>query len=243
MTIRPGDFFHASVTYPISGSRAGQFQLAIEDETQNEAFIQYVSSASTQSPQALRSGAEWIVEAPEFPPVGGTIANLANFGQVEFTDAGATINNVSGPIDASSWQSKAFNIAGNASTNDTTSILNDSGGPSSFDVIANSTSFSGAQARTTVVTATGTGPAVGVTLQSGTRTGAAVIGSLAGAETPSPSRYGTLIGQRGRPAQGLSFDWAALDSVFADYDPMEYHLMSSGRRRGRVFGGPTSTGE
>jgi len=94
-----------------------------------------------------------------------------------------------------------------------------------------------------VGTATGTGPAVGVTPQSGTRTGAAVISRLAGAGTPSLSRYGTLIGQRGRPAQGLSFDAAALDAVFADYDPMDYHLMSSGRQRGLVLGGPTSTGD
>jgi hypothetical protein len=94
-----------------------------------------------------------------------------------------------------------------------------------------------------VGTATGTGPAVGVTPQSGTRTGATAIGGLAEAGTVSASRYGPLIGQRGRPAQGLSFDRAALDAVFADYDPMEYHLMSGGRRGGRVLGGPTSPGE
>jgi hypothetical protein len=246
MTIKPGDSISASVHYLTSGPSAGQFQLAIEDYTQNESFIQDVSSANTQSPQAQRSSAEWIVEAPEFPPVGGTIANLANFGDVKFTDAGATINNVNGPIDASSWQSNAFNITGNASTNATTSVLNDSGGASgvsSFYVLANSTSLSGAKARTNVGTATGTDPAVGVTHQSGTKKGAPANGRLARAQTLSPSRHGALIGRRGRPAQGLSSDLVARDAIFADYDPMEYHLMSGGRQRGRVLGGPTSTGE
>ena len=70
--------------------------------------------------------------------------------------------------------------------------------------------------------------------------GDTTTGGLAGDGTMGPSRYGTLIGQRGRPAQELSFDKAALDAVFAAYDPMEYHLMSSGPRRARLLGGPTS---
>ena len=69
-----------------------------------------------------------------------------------------------------------------------------------------------------------------------------MIGRLAGDGTLSPSAYGTLMGQRSRPAQEVSSDLAALDAVFADYDPMQYHLMSSGRRRGRLLGGPASTG-
>jgi hypothetical protein len=134
-------------------------------------------------------------------------------------------------------QSTALNITGNASTNDSTSTLNDYGPPfarSSFAMIADPTSSSGAASGTNVGTATGIGPAVGVALPSGPRTGAPAIGGLAGAGTLSPSRYGALIGQRGRPAQGSSSDLAALDAVFADYGPMEYHLMSGGQRRGRV---------
>jgi hypothetical protein len=82
---------------------------------------------------------------------------------------------------------------------------------------------------------------IGVTVQPGTRTDAPAMGGLAGAGTVSPSRYSTLIGQRNRPVQGLSSDGAALDAVFADYDPTEFHLTSSVRQRGRVLGGLTPT--
>jgi hypothetical protein len=82
-----------------------------------------------------------------------------------------------------------------------------------------------------------------VTVQPGTTMDAPAIGGLAGAGSLSPSRNSTLITQHRRPAQGLSFDSAALDAVFADYDPMEYHLMSSGGRPTRILGGPTSTRE
>ena len=95
----------------------------------------------------------------------------------------------------------------------------------------------------------------GLTRTQGSQTvldGSGTVGSLGavtshGLRTASGAKpmndNGTPIGQRSRPAQGLSFDGAALDAVFADYDPMEYHLMSSFRRRGRVLGGPTPTGE
>jgi hypothetical protein len=144
-----------------------------------------------------------------------------------------------------SWRTTSPKITGNPSANDTTSVRDDSGlhAGSGFAAIANPPSFSGVASGTNVGTAKGIGPAVGATLQSGLRTGAASIGTLAGDGTLSPSRHDTPIGQRGGPAQGLSSDLAAIDSVFADYDAMEYHLMSSGRRRGQVLGSPASTGE
>ena len=90
----------------------------------------------TQSPAPQRSSAEWIVEAPT---VGGNIAKLANFGSVTFTSASATINGVTGPINDSSWQSQAINIASSrGSLEDTTSVLTDSG--TSFVVTYDSTS-------------------------------------------------------------------------------------------------------
>jgi hypothetical protein len=135
-------------------------------------------------------------------------------------------------------------ITGNPSANETTSVLDDSGrfAGNGFAVIANPTSFSGVASDTNVGTAKGIGLSVGVTVQPGTRMDAPAIGGLAGAGALSPSRYGTLIGQGSRPAQGLSSDRAALDAAFADYDPTEYRLISSFRRRGRVLGGPASTG-
>jgi hypothetical protein len=238
-TIKPGDSIGASV----ENLGGGLYNLSIQDFSQNESFSINENSGQLQSPQAQASTAEWIVETPTYP---SGYSNLPNFGLVTFTGAVATINNVTGPIDDSSWQSTAINIYTNAQL-DTTSVLNDSGpaGGSSFYVLANpgaSGSASEAASATNVGTATGTGRAVGVNLQSGTRTGAPAIGGRAGDGTLSTSRYSTLIGERGRPAQGFSSDLAALDAVFADYDPMQYHLMSGGRRRGRLLGGPASTG-
>jgi Peptidase A4 family len=238
MTIDPGDSISASVQYLTSGAYAGEFHLSMVDNTRDESFSTYVSSAQYQSPQAQRSSAEWIVEAPT---VGGRYANLANFGSVRFSNAYATINNVTGPIDSSSSQSSALNITGNPTTNDTTSVLKDSGphARSSFVVTADPTSSSGVASGTNVGSATGICPPVGVTIPSGLREDVPGIGGLPVVGTMSPLRYGTLIGQRERPAQGLSFHGAAIDAVFADYDPMEYHLMSRGGRKGRVLSGPT----
>ena len=108
MTIEPGDSITASVQYITSGTYAGDFYLSIVDNSRaNDSFSTYESSSQTQSPLAQRTSAEWIVEAPS---VGGSIAAIANFGSVTFTNASATINGVTGPINSSSWQSQAINI-------------------------------------------------------------------------------------------------------------------------------------
>jgi hypothetical protein len=140
MTIEPGDSITASVQYLSSGAHAGDFQLTINDNSRaNDSFTIYVSSAQTQSPSAEMSSAEWVVEAPS---LGNNVANLANFGTVTFTNASATINGVTGPINDLAWQSQAINIASGLGTNqDTTSVLADSG--TSFSVTYDSTSNSG----------------------------------------------------------------------------------------------------
>jgi hypothetical protein len=121
MTIQPGDSISASVTYLGSNN----FQLSITDSSHaNDSFTITVSSSSLQSPLAQRTSAEWIVEAPS---VGGSIATVANFGSVTFTNASATINGVTGPINSSSWQNQAINIAVNGTTYDTTSVLTNNG--------------------------------------------------------------------------------------------------------------------
>ena len=125
MTIKPGDSITASVQYLTSGSHSGQFELSITDTTESESFTTYQTSSSVQSPVASRSSAEWIIEAPT---VGSGVAALANFGSVTFTNASATINGVTGPINDSAWQSQAINMATSSGTlQDTTSVLTNSG--------------------------------------------------------------------------------------------------------------------
>jgi Peptidase A4 family len=125
MTIKPGDSISASVQYLNSGTHSGQFELSITDSTESETFTTYETSSAVQSPTASRSSAEWIIEAPT---VGSGVAALANFGSVTFTNASATIDGVTGPINDSAWQSQAINIATSSGTlQDTTSELTDSG--------------------------------------------------------------------------------------------------------------------
>ena len=141
MTIEPGDSITASVQYITSGTYMGDFYLSIVDNTRSESFSTYESSSATQSPLAQRTSAEWIVEAPT---VGSSVADLANFGSVTFTNATAVINGVSGPIDSSSWQSEAINmVSSNGVAYDTTSVLTNSG--TSFVVTYDSTAGAAVQ--------------------------------------------------------------------------------------------------
>ena len=129
MTVAAGDSITASVQYVSSGTHAGEFQLSIADTSRaNDSFTTYQSAS-----QAERSSAEWIVEAPSS---NSGVLPLANFSSVAFTNASATINGVSGPIDGSKWQAIAINIAASsASTPETsTSGLTDTGTVSSFTV-------------------------------------------------------------------------------------------------------------
>lgn len=70
--------------------------------------------------------------------VGGGQSAIANFGSVTFTNASATINGVTGPINSASWQSQAINMESNSgSVLDVTSVLVSSG--TSFVVTYGST--------------------------------------------------------------------------------------------------------
>jgi hypothetical protein len=108
MTVEPGDTITASVQYITSGAYAGQFYLSIVDNSRpNDSFSIYASSSQYQSPLAQRSSAEWIVEAPT---VSGSIAQVADFSPVTFTNASAVINGVTGPINDSNWLFEPINM-------------------------------------------------------------------------------------------------------------------------------------
>jgi hypothetical protein len=113
MTIQPGDTITASVQYTGSGN----FVLTITDTTRNETFKTTQNTATTQSPAAARSSAEWIVEAPT---VGGRQASLANFGTVTISNASATIDPgtgpVTGPISDPTWVNETIDMVSSSGT-------------------------------------------------------------------------------------------------------------------------------
>ncbi|MGA2255267.1 MAG: G1 family glutamic endopeptidase [Thermoguttaceae bacterium] len=127
MTVSPGDSISASVQYVASGANAGQFKVTIADMSRpNDSFTTYQSASGAQ-----RSSAEWIVEVPSSS---SGVVPLANFASVTFTNASATINGVTGPIDSSNWEESAINIANSAQPETSTSGLIDAGRASIFTV-------------------------------------------------------------------------------------------------------------
>jgi hypothetical protein len=127
MSISAGDTITASVMYLTSGAHAGQFEMTIADTSQTgDSFTTYQTVA-----QAQRSSAEWVVEAPSST---SGVLPLANFGSVTFTNATATIDGVTGPIDGSKWQAASINMASGATLEASTSALTDSASASSFTV-------------------------------------------------------------------------------------------------------------
>jgi hypothetical protein len=87
--VSPGDSMSASVTY-LGG---GVFQLGMTNNTQGVSVL--VPTADTTNVNALRSSAEWIVEAPSS---GGGVLPLAELSTVYWSKACATINGVQGSI-------------------------------------------------------------------------------------------------------------------------------------------------
>jgi hypothetical protein len=201
MTIEPGDSITASVTYITSGTYSGYFLLSIVDNSRsNDSFSTYESSSQTQSPTANRSSAEWIVEAPT---VGGSVASVANFGSVTFTNASATINGTTGPINDSAWQSQAINMGSNTTTYTTTSELTASG--TSFVVTYDSSSGDVMQPGKTTGGTVQFGQSAGTTKLASTTTGTVQIGpAWTGASVLWSSR--TPIRQAKTSAPGFAID-------------------------------------
>ncbi|MEI8372529.1 MAG: G1 family glutamic endopeptidase [Planctomycetota bacterium] len=114
VAVAANDAIAASVQYV-----SGQFVLTITDSTNGGSF-----TTTQTAPNAQRSSAEWIVEAPSS---NAGILPLANFGTVTFTNATATINGASGAIDNNlAWQSTAINMVSRGNLQeDVTSALTD----------------------------------------------------------------------------------------------------------------------
>jgi hypothetical protein len=119
--ISPGDSISASVTYS-----SGAYTLKLKDNTTNKSF------STTKSATALRSSAEWIVEAPSSS---SGVLPLANFGTATFSGAQATISGTTGAIDNPSWQNTPIDMETSSGTViDQTSALTDISTTSSFSV-------------------------------------------------------------------------------------------------------------
>lgn len=85
ITVTAGDVMSAEVNY----KGKGQFVATITNTETGQTF-----SKTGKVPQAKRSSAEWIIEAPW----SGGVLPLANFGTADFGPSYATVNGVSGNI-------------------------------------------------------------------------------------------------------------------------------------------------
>lgn len=107
MTVTPGDTMTAEVQY-----RNGKFQITISDFNPTTGKTQFFATTQ-KSPNAQRSSAEWIAEAPSSS---GGVLPLANFGTVTFSSAQATLNGHTGTISDSAWQNDAIKMVTSSGT-------------------------------------------------------------------------------------------------------------------------------
>ena len=101
LSVHPGDVMAAEVLW-ISGN---QFQLSMTNVTRS---LTFTTTQTQQGGTALRSSAEWIVEAPSSS---SGILPLANITSSTFTSCTAVGNGVTGPINGSGWQYNAMTLA------------------------------------------------------------------------------------------------------------------------------------
>ena len=97
-TVKAGDSITASVRYD---STHQNFVFTISDTTESETY-----TTTQTATGAVRSSAEWVVEAPS---TAHAILPLASFGSVTFANAYATVNGTTGAID--NWQAYSINMA------------------------------------------------------------------------------------------------------------------------------------
>jgi len=120
--VHPGDEISAEVRH--TGN--GKFVLSMTNNTTGKSF-----STTQKMPNADRSSAEWVVEAP----FSGGVLPLADFGTTSFSACTATINGHTGPIDDGAWQNDPITMQNaDGTVKATPSAVTDSAGASSFDV-------------------------------------------------------------------------------------------------------------
>lgn len=118
--LNPGDKIAAEVKYVNK-----QFVLTLTDTSVKGSAFNWSFTTTQKMPQAQRQSAEWIVEAPW----SGGVLPLANFGTVNFGNAGATLNGVSGTI--SSWPNDPITMVDGTATATPSGLSSDG---SSFSV-------------------------------------------------------------------------------------------------------------
>jgi hypothetical protein len=108
LAIHPNDQIFASVVYA-----NGYFTMTVEDLSDRAGSNTF--SISKYAPTLQRSSAEWIEEAPSS---NSGVLPLANFGSATFSNAQATINGATGPINNPAWATEveAINMVSPAGT-------------------------------------------------------------------------------------------------------------------------------
>lgn len=121
VAIHAGDKISAQVVYV-----GGKFNLSITNVTTGKSFSTAQSLAS-----AKRLSAEWIMEAPSS---NRGVLPLSNFSSMTFSEARATINGTTGPVDSAAWKAVQITLVSSSGVKSTPSALTDSGSTSSFSV-------------------------------------------------------------------------------------------------------------
>jgi hypothetical protein len=93
ITVSPGDQIQASIQ--LVNATFNQWTISINDTTTGESFQNTVNYTSSQL------SAEWIIERPS---VNHVISQLADFGNVTFTNCTASIGSVTGGINSFPWE-------------------------------------------------------------------------------------------------------------------------------------------
>lgn len=124
--VNPGDKISANVKY----LEHNVFELSISNKTQK--VYAKIPKSYTVQPLAVRTSAEWIVEAPS-DSISGSILPLANFGTVHFFECEAVIRDREGSISNKHWENSEITMVNDAgSTKASVSSLECKG--HSFDV-------------------------------------------------------------------------------------------------------------
>jgi hypothetical protein len=119
MTITPGDWMNASVTY--EGNET--YRLTMQDTTTGSLFT--IDQLPVPGFNPLRSTAEWVGESPG---VNGSLSSLANFGSTTFLGAAATLDGTdTGTISSFSTNTGIQLISGTGGLSATPSPLNADG--------------------------------------------------------------------------------------------------------------------